>query len=443
MSRLTLLYCVCCLATQTVNAEERWTHFRGPSSAGVSTLSDGPLHWSDQQSVRWKTPIPGEGWSSPVDDGQLVWMTTAMVTPMDAEQQDAIRDADYADHAVGAALVFVKEVEFRAVAVNLETGEKTHDIRLFSVERPAPVHSLNSYASPTPVLAEGKLFCHFGSFGTLCLDTQTRETDWRIRLPHDESVGPGSSPAIYQDLLIVPCDGVDQQYVVGLNIDDGTVRWKTNRPPMEGSEGEYHKAFSTPVIIDHLGTKQAIVLGAQWLVSYDPESGEERWRVRHGDGFSSSVVPVCGHGLVYVCTGFGDGKLLAVDPGGTGDVTTSHVKWTVSQQVPTMPSPILTNGLLFFASDNGVATCVDARSGASRWRKRLGGNFSSSPILIGDRIYFSNRNGETTVIAADDEFRTIATNQLQGRIMASPIIADGDLLVRTSSHLYRIRAVRE
>ena len=442
MSRYIALLAAGLLIHQPLGAEEAWTSFRGPSE-GVSTLNVGPLRWNEQLNIRWQAALAGQGWSSPVCDGRLIWMTAAIVSSMPVDEQDAIRDAAYADHAVGASLLFVKEVEFRALAVDLETGKTVHDISLFSVSRPPPIHSLNSYASPTPVLHQGKLFCHFGSLGTLCLDTQSQEIDWRTRLPHDESVGPGSSPTLYRDLLIIPCDGVDQQYVVALDTADGAIRWKSPRPPMEGSIGEYHKAFSTPIIIEHLGRQQAIVVGAQWLTSYEPETGRELWRVRHGDGFSSSVVPVHGSSLVFICTGFGDGKMLAVDPGGSGDVTDSHVRWSLRQQVPTMPSPVLAGSKLFLASDNGVATCVDAATGASLWRKRLGGNFSSSPILIGDCVYFSNRDGVTTVIAAADEFRPLATNQLPGRIMASPIIADGDLIVRTSSQLYRIQTAAE
>ncbi len=447
MARMLLLV-VACFANCQLRAEESWTHFRGPTGDGISRSIAGPTVWSEQDNIRWKTATPGEGWSSPVCDGKFAWMTTAIVTSMSDEEQDRIREADYAEHAVGAALVFVKEVEFRAIGVDLHTGELVHDKKLFSVSEPNPIHSLNSYASPTPVFADGKLFCHFGSFGTVCLDTASLgKTDepilWCARLEHDESVGPGSSPTLYKDLLLIPCDGVDKQFVVGLDTADGTERWRTNRPKMQGSIGEYHKAFSTPVIIQHQGKDQAVVLGAQWLVSYDPATGKELWRVQHGKGFSSSVVPVYGDGLVFVCTGFGDGKLIAVDVSGLGDVTETHMKWSFAQKAPTMPSPILANGYLFMVSDQGIATCLDAKSGSSVWRNRLGGNFSSSPILIGSNVYFSNREGQTNLIAAANKFQSVAENELNGTIMASPIVVGNDLLVRTNSHLYRIEAGKQ
>lgn len=404
----------------------------------MSAASQAPIEWSEDAHVLWKTPIRGQGWSSPVSDGKMIWLTTAIVKELSQEEQDRIRQERFADHMVGAALVIVDSVQFRAIGVDAESGAVMHDLELFQVDQPLPVHSLNSYASPTPVLADQQLYCHFGSFGTVCLDTDTQAIVWRAQLPHNESVGPGSSPALYDHLLIVPCDGTDTQYVAALDIDTGKEIWRTNRPAMEGNEPEYHKSFSTPTLIEHDGRPQVVVLGAQWIASYVPETGEELWRLRHGKGFSNAVRPVYGNGQVIFTTGFFDSALLAVDPSGSGDVTDSHLTWKYKGQLPTMSSPILVGPSVYFVNDGGVAECIDVATGERKWRERLGGNFCASPIHSGGNLYFGNRDGQMLVIAALDTFQEVAANQLDGAIMASPAMIGEDLLIRTDKHLYRI-----
>lgn len=406
----------------------------------MSTASQAPLEWSEESHIRWKTPIPGQGWSSPVTDGKIVWLTTAIVKALDQEEQDRIRSERYADHMVGAALVIVDSVQFRAIGVDAENGQIVHDVELFHVDQPLAVHSLNSYASPTPVLADGRLYCHFGAFGTACLETESPSVLWQTQLRHNESVGPGSSPALVDRLLIIPCDGTDTQYVAALNIDTGKEVWRTDRPPMQGSEPEYHKCFSTPTLIDHDGRKQVVVLGAQWIVAYVPESGEELWRIRHGRGFSNAIRPLFRNGQVVFTTGFIESALVAVDPGGSGDVTDTHITWKNKGRLPTMSSPVWVGSNIYYVNDRGVAECIDAASGESQWRHRLGGNYCASPIHVAGNLYFGNREGKTVIIAAADTFREVGANELDGAIMASPAMIGEDLLIRTDQALYRIHS---
>lgn len=420
------------------DAEENWTQFRGPNGDGMSAASQAPIEWNEDAHLKWKTPIPGQGWSSPVSDGKFIWLTTAIVKELSQEDQDRIREERFADHMVGSDLVIVDSVQFRAVGVEVQTGRVVHDLELFEVKEPLPVHSLNSYASPTPVLSDGRLYCHFGSFGTVCLDTTTQSILWRAQLSHYESVGPGSSPALYDRWLIIPCDGIDTQYVAALDIDSGKQVWRTDRPAMEGDQPEFHKSFSTPTLVEHEGRKQAVILGAQWIVSYAPDTGEELWRFQHSNGFSNAVRPVYGDGQVIFTTGFFDSALVAVDPGGSGDVTDTHLTWRYQGKVPTMSSPILVGQAVYFVSDGGVAECIDVKTGERIWRERLGGNFSASPIHVGGNLYFGNRDGQVLVIAASEAYQEIATNELDGSIMASPAMIGEDLIIRTDKHLYRI-----
>ena len=434
----TLVVCLMLCSLSSATAEDGWPQYRGPSGNGIADVDHAITEWSETKNVKWRASIPGIGWSSPVTEGNTIWLTTAVLRQMTAEEQEAVRKRDYADHMIADALVFVKDVTFHAIGVNAQTGQVDHNVTLFSVENPTPVHTLNSYASPTPVISDGKLFCHFGSFGTVCLDTSTEKLLWQVQLHHDESVGPGSSLALHEGILLIPCDGVDKQFVVGLDSRTGDERWRTDRPPMEGNEVEYHKSFSTATVIEHGGRTQAVILGAQWIVSYDPETGEEWWRLRHGKGFSCSCRTIYGNGLVYFCTGYGDGLCMAVDPSGSGELGSDSIRWTHRSQVPTMSSPILIQDRLYFVANDGVATCLDAVTGDRVWRSRLGGNYCASPIAAGKTIYFSSREGVTTAIRAEDKFERIAKSELDEAIMASPMVLGHDVVIRTERQLYRL-----
>ena len=258
----------------------------------------------------------------------------------------------------------------------------------------------------------------------------TGEIVWRTRLKYTPQHGPGGSPALFEDLLIVSCDGMDVQYVVALDTHTGKVRWKTSRPG--------NQAYLTPLVIETGGRTQVIAPGAFRATSYDPRTGKEIWWVRYGQGFSNVPRPVFGQGLVFLCTGFFEPELLAVRPDGQRDVTDSHIAWTMKRGAPLTPSPLLVGENLYVVSDNGIATSLDARSGEIHWRQRLGGNFSASPLFADGRIYFLNEDGETTVVAAAQQFQKLATNRLDGRTLASIAVSGGALFIRTDRNLYRL-----
>jgi outer membrane protein assembly factor BamB len=256
------------------------------------------------------------------------------------------------------------------------------------------------------------------------------EIVWRTLLKYSPQHGPGGSPVLFEDLLIVNCDGLDTQYVAALDTGTGKVRWKTSRA---GSQ-----AYTTPLVIEAGGRTQVISPGAYRASAYDPRTGKEIWRVRYGQGFSNVPRPVFGAGLVFICSGFFEPVLLAVRPDGQGDVTNSHVAWTLKRSAPLTPSPILAGENLYVVSDNGICTCLDARTGEPYWRERLGGTFSASPVYADGRIYFLNEDGETTVAAPGKKFQKLATNQLDGRTLASIAVSGGALFIRTDKSLYRL-----
>jgi outer membrane protein assembly factor BamB len=379
-----------------------WPQFRGPTGQGVSEEKGLPLTWSETKNVRWKVAIPGRGWSSPVIQGERIWLTTA------TEEGKSLR----------------------AVAVDLNTGAILQNVEVFRPKSARLANSKNSFASPTPVVEGDRVYLHFGAFGTACI-TQSGEIVWKTRLEYDNGQhGTGGSPVIYEDLLIVSCDGNDVQFVVALDKATGKVRWKKTR--------EGYQAYSTPLVVSLPGGDQLISPGAFRAIAYEPRTGKEIWQVKYGEGFSNVPRPVYGHGLVFICTGFQQASLLAIKPDGHGDITKSKIEWRLDRGVPFTPSPLLVGNELYMVSDNGIATCVDAKTGQELWRARLGGNHSASPIYADGKIYFLSEEGESVVIAPGRELKHLATNQLDGPTLASMAVSSGSLFIRSQTHLYRI-----
>jgi outer membrane protein assembly factor BamB len=387
-----------------------WPQFRGPGGQGHGDATNLPVRWSENEHVTWKTAIPGTGWSSPVIRGSQIWVTTA------------IDD--------GRSLC--------AVCVDRKTGAISHNVEVFHVDQPEMINPKNSYASPTPVLDEGRLYVHFGTYGTACLNADTSEVQWRnqeLKLEHKE--GPGSSPVLWQDRLILTCDGLDVQFVAALHTDTGHLVWKTPRTGANNPNLDFRKTYGTPLVITHEGQHQLISTGADRVYAYDPASGKELWWANY-KGFSNVPRPLYAHGLLYICTGFARPQLWAIRPGGKGDVTETHVVWQFAREAPKNPSPIIVGQELYMVSDRGVLACLDALSGKELWTHRLGGNYSASPVYADGRLYFCSEEGQAFVLAPGKEFKLLATNQLDGRLMASPAVVERALFLRTDTHLYRI-----
>ena len=396
--------------TSTLMAGDNWPQFRGPSGQGHSDARGLPLSWSETENVTWKVPIPGRGWSSPVVQGNQIWMTTAL-------------DEGHS---------------LRAICVDRASGRLLHNVEVFAPADPPEKNAKNSYASPTPVVEEGYVYVHFGTMGTACLDTSAGSIVWKndeLKLDHKE--GPGSSPIMYGDLLILNCDGMDVQYVAALDKRTGRVVWRQDRQGANAPDPDQRKAYSTPLVIRFDERDELVSTGADRVVAYDPANGHRLWWVDY-DGYSNVPRPLFAHGLVYIATGFNTPELLAIRPGGRGDVTETHVVWRFNSQVPKKPSPLLVGDEIYMTSDKGVATCLDAHTGAPVWRERLGGNHSASPVFADARIYFFSEEGHTSVLRRGREFSLLATSEIDSGIMASPAVVGRALLLRSETHLYRI-----
>jgi outer membrane protein assembly factor BamB len=426
----TLLLTLSLLAAPPVD----WPQFRGPTGDGHAVAQHLPTTWSETAGVVWKTELPGRGWSSPVVAGGKAWLTTAEETAYTQQQ----REAKFAANPHADMLQTHAAVTLYALELDLESGKVLRRIELLTVDDPEPIHANNSYATPTPVLADGRLLCDFGSLGTCALDVRTGEVLWTKQLKVNFITGAGSSPVVWRNLMILTRDGADEQYVAALDVKTGDEVWRTPRPKIDSKDTNMHRSFSTPLVITHDGAEQVIVPGAQWLVSYEPATGAERWRVNVGPGYSIVPRPVYGDGLVYACTGFVSPQLWAVRVDGARDVTESHVAWKLARQVSETASPILVGEELFFVSSKGVATCVDAKTGEQRWQERLGGNFNASPLYADGKLYFLSQEGQMIVLNPGRKFEPLARNQLFGQFLASPVAVGERMLLRSDSHLYLI-----
>ncbi|MEE2777956.1 MAG: PQQ-binding-like beta-propeller repeat protein [Acidobacteriota bacterium] len=381
-----------------------WPQFRGPTGQGVSDETQLPLTWSETRNVRWRTPVAGNGWSSPVVAEGRVWVTTARVDGT---------------------------VSLRALAFDVSTGELLVDTEVFSQVLAAQSNPKNTYASPSPILDDDRVYVHFGAEGTAAL-TADGEVVWRRTFPYRSQHGNGGSGVLWGDLLIVACDGDDRAFVVALDKRTGAERWRTPRPrPIA-------QAYSTPLVIRVGGQDQLVAVGAFRTIAYDPATGSEIWRVRYGQGFSNVPRPVYGHGLVYIATGFQQPALLAVRADGRGDVTDTHVAWKMRRGAPHTPSPLLVGDELYVINDGGIATCLDAKTGTQHWQRRIGGNHSASPVYADGRIYFQSEEGTTTVIRPGTQPQILATSQVPEATLASLAVADRSFFLRARGALYRI-----
>jgi len=392
-------------------AGKNWPQYRGQHADGSTPVAGLPVTFGEAENVLWKTPVHGKAWSSPVVWDRQIWMTTAA------------KDGS----------------ELGAVCVDAESGKIVHDVVVFKIDKPQFCHPMNSYGTPTPVIEKDRLYVHFGRYGTACLDTATAKTLWtRQDFLCDHFRGPASSPIVAGDLLVLTYDGIDVQFLVALDKATGKTVWKRDRNiQYDTDDTDYHKGYSTPAVITVGGQPQLVSPSAGATIAYVPNTGEEIWRVRSG-GMNAAAVPLFGNGLVYVTSATGGFQLFAVRPDGRGDVTDTHVAWKFTKNVPTRPSQILLGERLFMISDAGVISCVNAKSGECVWQKRLGGAFSASPLLAGGRVYFFGEAGEVPVVAATDEYKLLASNQLGDGFMASPAVYDNSLILRSRTCLYRI-----
>ena len=391
-------------------ASADWIQFRGNEGQGVAIDADPPIKWSESQHVQWKIDVPGAGWSSPVIKDGRVYLTSAVAG------------------AGGSA------GSLQVLAFQLDSGRSLWSTKVFDLPSDGPKHDKNSHASATPFLGRDRIYAHFGHFGTVCLSVDGTVLWRQESLGYKPVHGNGGSPVLVRDKLIYSADGIKNPVIIALDRDSGELVWKRERKT--GASRKF--SFSTPLLVSVNGHREIVSPASGAVFGYSPETGEELWHVDYGQGYSVVPRPIAGHGHVYVATGFGRPNVLAIRLGGRGDLTDSNVTWKTSRSGPKTPSMLLHDENLYYVSDGGIVSCVNALTGTQVWQDRVKGNVSSSPIIAGGRIYVATEEGVMYVLRTGDEFELLAENRFGERIFASPAVSGDALVVRTETQLIRI-----
>ena len=382
-------------------AEKNWPRFRGPWGQGNAAEKRLPVRWDSDTNVVWKTALPGVGNSSPVIWGDRIFLTSSGE----------------------------KGVERQTVCLRRSDGKLlwTRAVPEHKVE--PQVNPKNGFASSTPITDGHRVVAFFGSGGLICFDFEGTEL-WHYPLPgFDTMWGTASSPIFYHDLVILIQDqNRAPSLFIAVNETTGKLVWQHERPKAMG--------WATPVVLRVDDHDELIYNGSNQVVGYDPASGKELWAL---EGSSREAIPtiVVGKDLIYSASGR-QGPTLALRPGGTGDVTGTHLAWRTVRGGPHVPTPILVGNGLYTVNDTGIATCLDAQTGELVWQDRVRGKFSASPIEAGGLMYFCNESGITYVLRAGDKLDFVAENDLGSPILASPAALDGRLYIRTQHEVFCI-----
>ncbi len=412
--------CIALAITSTSFAD--WPEFRGPNRDGTLGAINLPTKWSEDKNVSWKTAIHGKGWSTPVVAEGKIWLTTATENGR----------------------------EMSIICLDEMTGEILLDRVFITNDNPEPLSNpMNTYASCSGVVEPGRVYLHFGAYGTFCLDTETYELIWQRRdITCSHWRGPASSLAMWENKLILTLEGADQQYFLALDTASGETLWRRDRSTdyadekdgLPANNGDMRKGFSTPIFVPVGDTVQMISNGGKAAWAYDVETGEEIWCVYYSTHSPSSrTIYSKKTGMVYINSGLGKPEVWAVnlDPNAKGDITETHVAWKFFQRTPKRLSPVLANNLLFMAND-GIMSCLDAVTGEVKWADRAGGEYSASLIATDDLVYLFDEEGLCTIVNASGEKEVLHENHLDDGMMASPAVSGDALILRTKTHVYRI-----
>ena len=403
--------------------KDQWPEFRGPNGNGIVVGERGlPTTWSEEKNIAWKTKIDGKAWSSPVVWDDQIWITNSSV---DGKLMEGI-------------------------CINKKDGKIKFRLSLFKNETVEPLgNNVNSYGSPSPVIEKDAVYIHFGSYGTTAIDTNSGKEIWkRTDLECRHFRGPGSSPIIFQDMLILTMDGVDFQYVIALDKKTGKTKWKTERSTKwddvepDGKirgDGDLRKAYTTPTFLKVSGKTIMISPGAKSCFAYNPVNGKELWNITYS-GYSNASRTVIYKDNAIINSGYGKPHLISVkiDPSAAGDISGTHINWDIFKRVPKRSSPIIVGDQLYMTTDEGILTCLDAKTGESNWSDRMPGHYSASPIFADGKLYFFSEMGHCYVIAPGGDYNLISKNKLDSGFMASPAISGKAIYARSKTHLYRI-----
>lgn len=405
-----------------------WPAKGGPTHDGIVPAADVariPLAWdgASGKNIAWRTPLEGLGHSSPVIGGDMIWFTSATA--------DGTKQFVY--------------------GIDRHSGKIVHHQVVFENAAPEELgNPINNYAAPSPVLEEDALYVHFGTYGTARIDPATGKKVWERRdINARHFRGPGSSPIIYGDLIILTFDGIDQQYVTALDKKTGKSVWKTARTTDYGDldkegkptrDGDMRKAYHTPGVFEMGGKEVLVSIGSRAAFGYELATGKELWTIRHG-GFNAAIPPLRFEDMLILNTGSERAHTICVriDDKMSGDITDSHVLWDREKRNASEAAPVVVNGTLYQTTRGGIVSAADVKTGKDLWDDRLAGKHVPAPLVLGDKMLFCNDRGECFLVRASPEkFEILGQNQLGEQITSSPAEADGALYIRSSGALYKI-----
>ena len=383
-----------------------WPQFRGATGQGHCNVEEIPMSWSRNKGVTWETKLSGKAWSSPICVDDQIFLTNAV-----HHQENLILELISIDFITGG-IIWRKE--------------------LFNYSKPPRIHRKNSYASPTPFYENDCIYVHFGSLGTACV-TINGDLIWKTRLNYLPVHGSGASPVIIQDLLLLSTDGAENPCLVALNKKNGEIKWKA----MRDSNAKKNFSFCTPLVIEVNGEIQIISPASDYVFAYDL-NGTQLWKFNYPNGYSVVPRPVFEQGIIYISSGYDSPVLYAISCGGRGDITKKNLVWKTRKGAPRNSSVVVIDGLLFMAADNGVVSCLDAKTGELYWMERVAGSCSPSLIHAEGKIILCDEMAKTFIFEAKKSYRLLAQNDLEDQMLASPIVFKNSLLLRTENALWRI-----
>jgi outer membrane protein assembly factor BamB len=417
-----------------------WPHWRGPNASGVSSEQNLPTRWSASEKVAWKAPISGLGISTPIVSGDAVYVTSQIGGGVSREGPRLVQSGDAAamgERALGSGRARPADTDrtfFVVEAFSRADGKRLWERRIAAEGSLTAVHEKHNLSSSSPVTDGETIYAWFGT-GQLVALGRDGTVRWQRHLgkeisPFDIQWGHSSSPVIYRDMVILLCDHPSASYVLAVDKRTGKDRWKADR-------GTGRSAYSTPLVIEGATRPELIVNSTERIDAYDPTTGKLLWFTGEANRFPVPT-PVADNGIIYASRGYRSGPYMAIRTGGTGDITASHVVWRVATGAPYVASLLQYQGVVYMATDVGILTAVDAKTGERLWQQRVEGVFSASPVAGGGHVYFVTENGDTIVVKAGRTPEVVSRNSLGERALASPAISQGRIFVRTDDHVYCI-----
>jgi len=435
-----------------------WPQFRGPNGSGVSTEKELPSEWNSEQNLKWKTPIPGVGWSAPIVVGDKIFVTTAVTDKQNKPKpgggfgSGGTKGGGFKGGPGGgfggkraAPMVTYK---FEVLCLDRNTGKQLWSQTALEGKPTIPTHGSNTYATETPVTDGKNVFAYFGMHGLYCYDLDG-ELVWKKDLgtfPMVAGWGTASSPVLDGDRLFIQCDNEEKSFLIALDKTTGKELWKEAR-------GE-RSSWATPLVWKNKDRTEIVASGRK-VRSYDPVTGKQLWELNMGGQASSS--PVGTNEFLYVGSGqgrggneSGGGAPFAVKAEASGDVTPENgktssagVAWVQSRGGPEMASPLVYQDCVYiFARNGGLVSCYEAKTGTPAYTKeRITGAraFWSSPWAHDGKIYCVDEDGQTFVLQAGAEFKLLGKNSLKEMFWSTPAIAGDAILLRGVDNLYCIR----